>query len=327
MSVKASAADKALLEHFVSNCLRLYKLALPLGANLPASERRPGDDAAILAAMGCVHLYSMGEERALLRAAVILEVMLANSMHNYDALLLIIRIHFCLGAVSEGIAHYLKLDIKHIQYLTNSWVLFTRISTLHPQPVQSSNPGSDSSLSPAYLLSRALSWTDKNDILVETGVKKFMEYDSLVNLLKHLDYAKISGQAPMIKHQFMVEMQRISRLGHSKPEPKIKFPLGTIALGSAVSASEIRLTSFQTHRILPFVTSATSHPFRITKPRDNLALRTTYRRDHYLMYVDFAEKQYHILNADNCIESLANQSAVIGRANTSHLRCLLSSVT
>jgi len=265
VSVEVSYADKALFERFVSNCLRLFKLSLPLGASLPASERRPGDDAAILAAMGCVHLYNMGEMRALLRAAVILEALLSNSSHNYDALLLIIRICFCLGAVSEGIAHYLKLDIKHIQYLTNSWVLFTRISTIHPHPVQSANPRSDRSLNPAALLKNALTWGERNDALAEAGVKKFMQYDSLVNLLKHLDYATISGMGPMIKHQFMAEMQRISRLGHSKPEPKIKFPLGTIDLRSELSACALRLTSFQPHRILPLATSATDPPFRITK--------------------------------------------------------------
>ncbi|MCJ1247485.1 hypothetical protein MMC30_004699 [Trapelia coarctata] len=224
VSVEASYADKALFEHFISNCLRLFKLALPIGASLPASERRPGDDAAILAAMGCVHLYNMGEKRALLRSAVILEVLLSNSSHNYDALLLIIRIYFCLGAVSEGIGHYLKLDIKHIQYLTNSWVLFTRISTIHPHAVQSATPGSDKALSPAALLSSAMIWSERNDAFAEAGVAKFMNYDSVVNLLKHLDYAEISGMGPMIKYQFMAEMQRISRLGHSKPEPKIKFP-------------------------------------------------------------------------------------------------------
>lgn len=228
MSVRPSLADIALFEHFISTCLRLYKLSLPLGKSLPASERRPGDDAAILAAMGCVHLYDMGDKRALLRSVVILEVLLSNSSHNYDALLLIIRIYFCLGAVSKGIIHYMKLDIKHIQYLTNSWILFTRISTLHPHPLPGGTPGSNSSLSPAALLKGALTWLDRNDAVAEAGVKKFVGYDSLVNLLKHLDYTTVSELGPMIRHQFMIETQRISRLGHSKPEPKIKFPLGTL---------------------------------------------------------------------------------------------------
>lgn len=228
VSVRPSLADKALFEHFISTCLRLYKLSLPLGKSLPASERRPGDDAAILAAMGCVHLYDMGEKRALLRSVVILEVLLSNSSHNYDALLLIIRIYFCLGAVLKGIIHYMKLDIKHIQYLTNFWVLFTRISTLHPHPLQSGTPGSNSSLSPAALLKGALTWLEKNDAMVEAGVTKFMRYDSMVNLLKHLDYSTISELGPMIKHQVVIETQRIRRLGHSKPVPKIKFPLGTL---------------------------------------------------------------------------------------------------
>lgn len=242
MSVRPNYDDKALFEHFISTCLRLYQLSLPLGKNLPASERRPGDDAAILAAMGCVHLSEMGKNRDLLRAAVILEVLLSNSSHNYDALLLIIRVYFHLGAVSKGIAHYMKLDIKHIQHLTNSWILFTRISTIHPQPLQSGNPGNNRPLSPAALLNSALAWIDKNDAVVDAGVNKFLEYDSLANLMNHLDYAKISGLG-MIKHQFMIERQRITRLGHATPEPHLKFPMGTIDLRCELSTRELTLTA------------------------------------------------------------------------------------
>ena len=197
-----------------------------MGKDLPATERRPGDDAAILAAMGCVHLFNRGNEAALLRCALILEVLLSNSSHNYDALLLIIRVYFALGAVAKGMVHYMKLDIKHIQYLTNSWILFTRISTIHPHSFGTGTLGNKAIPNPATLIKSGLTWVAKNEAYVKSGIKKFLEHDSLVNLMKYLEYAKATVAGPLTKPSLLIEVQRISRFGHTKRDRTLEELLG-----------------------------------------------------------------------------------------------------
>ena len=124
-----------LTEAFVANCLRLWVLSLTFDEdNHTITDRRCGDDAAILAATGCIHLYHEQRRTALLRATCILEELLFYSPHNYEAQLLLIQVYIYQGAVTKAFRHYARLDIKNLQHLSLSWLLFTRISTLHPLP-------------------------------------------------------------------------------------------------------------------------------------------------------------------------------------------------
>ena len=122
---------------FVSNCLRLYRVSILIDLDLPATERRPGDDAAILAALGLIQLYGQCTEypSALLRAILILEILLLDSKHNYDAIVILIRLYMSYGAGSLAIQRYSSLSIKNMQHASLSWILYTRISTIHPHPV------------------------------------------------------------------------------------------------------------------------------------------------------------------------------------------------
>ena len=121
-----------LVIQFVTNCLRLYRLSARFGQMLPSSERRPGDDAAILAAMGLIRLMKLGRRPALIQCISVLETLLQYSQHNYDAILVLVRLYLFLGTGSLAIDHYSELSIKNLQNATISWVLFTRISTIHP---------------------------------------------------------------------------------------------------------------------------------------------------------------------------------------------------
>jgi N-terminal acetyltransferase B complex non-catalytic subunit len=166
--------------------------------------------------MGCLRLYykRSDETRYLLRCALILEFLIANSSHNYDAFLMLISSYLHLGAVSKAIKFYTKLEIKHIQNITNSWILFTRISTLHPHSLSRDFSAGKNLLNPADFLRGALSWALRNEAAAQAAVMKFMENDSLTNLLGYLKYSKISSLTPMMKKQYMIEIQRLSRLGH-----------------------------------------------------------------------------------------------------------------
>ena len=132
VSNPVSVSDTTLLEEFAANALRLYHISTQVERGLPVTERHCGDDAAILAAMACIHLAHQAKKNALLQCVTILELVLARSRHNYDAILPLIRVYLYQGAVSKAFEMYERLDIKNIQPFTLSWVLFTRISTLHP---------------------------------------------------------------------------------------------------------------------------------------------------------------------------------------------------
>ena len=121
-----------LVIQFITNCLRLYRVSARFGHMLPSSERRPGDDAAILAAMGLIRLMKLGRRPALIQCILVLETLLQYSQHNYDAILVLVRLYLFLGTGSLAIDYYSGLSIKNLQYATISWVLFTRISTIHP---------------------------------------------------------------------------------------------------------------------------------------------------------------------------------------------------
>lgn len=123
-----------LLTAFVSNCLQLYQESLQFEFELPSSDRRPGDDAGLLAAMGLVRLFKTGRRDALLHSILIFEHIMLQSRHNYDVLLLLVRLYMFLGAGSLAIDRYKGLSIKNIQLATVSWVLYTRLSTIHPYP-------------------------------------------------------------------------------------------------------------------------------------------------------------------------------------------------
>ena len=187
---------------------------MPLSRDLPVSERQPGDDAAILAAMGCIHLFDNGDERGLVRAAAILEMLLSNSAHNYDAQLIIIRVYIYLGIGAHAMSHYARLDIKHLQYLTNSWIMFARISTIHPHPFPVVSSRKVDLTSPTTMLKNALSWGHRQNKQVEGGIASFFEHDSLFELLQHLEFQKTTEVAALVKASLMSEAKRIARLGH-----------------------------------------------------------------------------------------------------------------
>lgn len=69
---------------------------------------------------------------ALIRAGGILEHLCHDSPHNYQALLLLVRVYLLLGAGSLALSTFSKLSVKQIQYDSVAHILFTRLSTVHP---------------------------------------------------------------------------------------------------------------------------------------------------------------------------------------------------
>ena len=226
VSRKDNLEDTLLLQAFISNCLRLYRISLTVGSSLPVSERHPGDDAAILAAIGCIHLLDNGYSEAIFRCAAILELLLSHSKHNYTALLMAVRVYLYLGAGSKAAEHYAKLDIKHIQNQTISWIIFTRISTIHPQFSAGKAKSGQTAWDPAVGLSAALKWIDKSQVQMKSGISKFLDNDSFINLLDHIPYMEKS-EASLSKYSLICESLRISRFTDKMDDINYKGFLGT----------------------------------------------------------------------------------------------------
>ena len=211
-----------LLPIFISNCLRLYHLSHHVGFDLPVSDRRPGDDAALLAAMGLIRLYNRDKEKlyanniALFRSTVILENILSHSKHNYDALLLLVRLYMYFGAGSLAIERYSRLSVKNIQYATISWVLFAHISTIHPQPtkIPSVDGKSQTVINPLEEIAQILHWYHTADAL-STKSLNTMQEKGLWNMCLDAFSTKLSISQSFIRHQLFVEGKRIQRLNAS----------------------------------------------------------------------------------------------------------------
>lgn len=218
-----------LLKAFVSNCLRLFKLSLPLGSKFPPSERRPGDDAAILAVMGLFHIGSESAWRdsSLLRGLIILEVLVAQSRCNYDALLVLVRLYVTLGMGSLAMHYYTQLSIKNIQTATMSWILFTRISTIHPL-----NPypiGNETSFDLLGNLRKALEWSKAADQSSHDSVNimlNYGQYNMAIDVLTNYGFGSTNFTACMVS----VELQRVARFSEIPSVKEVALTKGKILL-------------------------------------------------------------------------------------------------
>ena len=227
-----------LLQGFICNCLRLYRLSLKYDLNLPVSDRLPGDDAALLAAMSLIRLYKTRQtypehNTALLRSIVVLEHLLLRSKHNYDALLILVRLYMFLGAGSLAMERYSRLSIKNIQHATISWVLYTHISTIHPHPVTMSwaNGGGQTTIDPASDMVQALEWHMSASGLTKNSVTSMQENGQWNMSLDALSTSTHVGSG-FSKLLLFVEIKRIARfhaISYEVQSPDISKLFGVIA--------------------------------------------------------------------------------------------------
>ncbi|KAL9104072.1 MAG: hypothetical protein Q9163_000924, partial [Psora crenata] len=214
-----------LLPTFVATCLRLYGAYLLLDLQLPHGDRGPADDAAILAATGLIMMYHLGNSKALLRSVVLLEYLLSHSKHNYDALLLLVRIYMYLGAGSLAMDRYARLTIKNIQHASISWILFTRLSTIHPWPAKISAGGSvTTTFDPLDEIKRAIDWQQGANKLSDKALNHMInnkQWNMILGLLETQD----SLQNGFARAMLTTEYQRIDRVRNVPQQAKRDIPL------------------------------------------------------------------------------------------------------
>lgn len=213
VSMDDNKSDHSLLNELIGNCLRLYSLSLPLGAKYPTSERRPGDDAAILAVIALIRLAKLGRKSTLLQCIAILETVLVYSKHNFDALLILVRLEVACGTGSRAIEHYRRLSIKNLQYSTLSWLLYTRISTIHPfkSVVRDENGTSFDHLK---TLCASLGWHQTAGERIGLATQRMLrtgQYNTLFDALSASAFIRLGFG----KYLLLAELQRISRFSGS----------------------------------------------------------------------------------------------------------------
>lgn len=200
---------KDILEAFISNSLRLYRISLSLGSSLPVCERQPGDDAALLAVMALMHLLDLGQKNALLRCVAILEALISHSKHNYDAMLILVRLHLKFGSGWLAMEHYSRLSIKNLQHATVSWILYTRISTIHPF-APSVSRASQSPTNVAKDITLGIEWHNIASRMCNASMNQLMndgKYNMLLDALS-TDLALVNGFA---RFMLLTESLRIYR--------------------------------------------------------------------------------------------------------------------
>ena len=182
-----------LLNAFIANCLRLYRTTFlwdvdsKNGTNEAVSEaegpvdRHVGDDAAMLAAMALIHLYFAGQPSALLRTAFVLETVLKQSKHNYEAVLLAVRVYLHMGQFGRAFELFNGLDVKNIQNLSTLWILICRISTLHPHASRRMR------CDPSANLDEAADWIAGSFRSIRRACAECLKHKSYRNFLKTVE--------------------------------------------------------------------------------------------------------------------------------------------
>ncbi|POS84809.1 hypothetical protein EPUL_001729 [Erysiphe pulchra] len=190
--------------------------------NLLKTDRHPIDDMALLASMCIVKIgllekkneneFSTNNEFSqILQAALILEFALKHSNHNFQILLLLLRLYSYLGCGSLAMRIYQRLAIKHIQFDTLSYTLFDRISTFHPHPFENL-PGEATNLrSPAEHLRKQQKFYQEVNGHISSNIRSSFHYGSYNSIF---EMREVSDR---LKHSIsavsgLIESRKISRL-------------------------------------------------------------------------------------------------------------------
>ena len=179
-------SSAALINAFIGNCIRLYKLSLLVELDLSPRDRRSGDDAAIMAATACIHLYHRcSDSKALARSVLILEVLLTTSKHNYAALLLLSQLYLYIGCISMAVEHWRKLVVKNVQHATTSWMLLSRISTISPGAI--SMP--ECTFDPQAEIWEAVTYLDMVPKAIRQGTDDYFVHENYMRVIQSAEFA------------------------------------------------------------------------------------------------------------------------------------------
>jgi N-terminal acetyltransferase B complex non-catalytic subunit len=206
---------------FARHCLVLFQSTNRVNAgDSPITiENQPTDDLCLLAAMSLIRLHEKLEEAnecplpsaALIQAAGILEHLILKSPHNYEALLLLVRIYLLLGAGSLSIKAFSKLTVKQMQYETVAHNLFTRLSTIHPHSGPPSETLESKDTDPQMAMRQALKFYRGSEASISHARKTGLDNGSYVNVEKSIGF-QASLQNSICRRMWALETRRIQRM-------------------------------------------------------------------------------------------------------------------
>ncbi|KAI3006216.1 hypothetical protein CBS147346_3844 [Aspergillus niger] len=226
LSADESNASKTKVEEFVSRCLQVYReVERPEKSSAPSTiESQPSDDLCLLAAMSLIRFsgawISDSSEQVpdtvLIRAAAILERLLVDSPHNYQALLLLVRIYLRLGAGSLALKTFSKLSVKQIQFETVAHNLFTRLATIHPHSAPPIEGAEYKDFNPQSAFVQALNFYKSADVTTVRNRSKGLDYGSYFNVQGTIDLQKRLKQS-ICRRMWALDVRRIQRLAGGDP--------------------------------------------------------------------------------------------------------------
>ena len=222
--------DERCLELFIGECISIFERSIGKnnatnGGNFETStDRLLGDDAALLAAMGLIQLYNVGHHtNALLRAIAILQFIVSVSPSNCDALVMLAILYTKFGAGWLAAQTYSRLSVKNIQHPTVSWILTTRLSTIHPFPpsLRYTKAEEKAESDPVYHLMQALRHQHRLEDTDQQELADFLDRQQYAQLLRGMQNSD-SNSKGFTKYMLLVELARIERLSGSPPSSELR---------------------------------------------------------------------------------------------------------
>ena len=215
--------EKTKVEAFIVECIRCYDRGLKnygnnVGQPMNFAERFPGDDAGLLAAATLLKFSGDYQDHRMLRAVLLLDELSKRSPAMYEAFGTLILLYIRIGAGSLAATTYHGLSIKNIQLPTLPWLLWTRLSTVHPHGLVSRKlrlpdelRASSVEADPVQQLTQALDYhaslrgTDKQEIF------EFLERKQYASLHRAMDNS-LHNHNGFVKYLLLVEWARVERI-------------------------------------------------------------------------------------------------------------------
>lgn len=162
------------------------------------------------------HQTNIGSKRdaphpALIQAAALIENLLLKSPHNYEALLLLVRIYLLLGAGSLALKSFHRLSLKQMQYETVAHNLFTRLASTHPHAAPPYEGLEVKDYDPQSAMRHALNFYRNSETATKYSRNVGLEHGSYVNVAGSIDLQK-SLKNSICRRMWALETRRIGRL-------------------------------------------------------------------------------------------------------------------
>ncbi|KAL4927148.1 MDM20/NAA25 family protein [Aspergillus undulatus] len=226
LSSDASNVSREKVEEFVSRCLKEYReTERPDRSDAPSTiESQPSDDLCVLAAMALIRfsgrwVTSKQEEIPdimLIRAAALLERLVADSPHNSQALLLLVRLYLRLGAGSLALKTFSRLSVKQMQFETVAHNLFTRLATIHPHSAPPIDGAEYKDFNPQSAFVQAMIFYLSANVTSTRHRSNGLEYGSYVNVEGTIELQRCLKQS-ICRRMYALEVKRVQRLAGGDP--------------------------------------------------------------------------------------------------------------